>query len=128
MFVSLNLRKATSMTTGSFQLRQSSLFAHTLMLCFALCLASVAPSQALPAESVLHTFNAYGDGAYPQARLIQGKDGNYYGATIGGGTNNYGTVFQITPSGQLTTLHSFTGTDGAFPYGNVIEGSDGKLY
>ena|ERR1039458_4492218 len=29
-----------------------------------------------------------------------------------GGANTYGTVFKITPSGTLTTLHSFNSTDG----------------
>jgi len=41
--------------------------------------------------------------------LTQGKDGNFYGTTEFGGTNkhNYGTVFQITPTGTLKTLYSF---------------------
>ena len=34
-----------------------------------------------------------------------------------GGTNgNYGTVFQMTPAGALTTLVSFNGTNGSYPY------------
>jgi len=39
-----------------------------------------------------------------------------------------GTIFKIDPSGNLTTLHSFAGTDGAHPRGRLIEASDGNLY
>ena len=46
-----------------------------------------------------------------------------------------GTAFKLTPSGTLTTLHSFCNqggsalcTDGAQPYARMIQGSDGNLY
>src|ERR1019366_2526873 len=53
-------------------------------------------------------------GAGPQAGLVQAADGDLYGTTVSGGTNTNGTVFKITPTGTLTTLHSFNGTtDGA---------------
>jgi uncharacterized repeat protein (TIGR03803 family) len=68
------------------------------------------------------------DGAYPQAGLVQGIDGKFYGTTEEGGANSNGTVFKITPSGTLTTLHSFDGTDGAFPQAGLVQGTDGKLY
>jgi uncharacterized repeat protein (TIGR03803 family) len=44
--------------------------------------------------------------------LMLATDGNFYGMTGSGGANNYGTIFQIAPSGSLTTEHSFDGTDG----------------
>ena len=44
---------------------------------------------------------------------MQGSDGNFYGTTSCGGANGLGTVFKITPSGTLTTLYSFAGSDGA---------------
>jgi len=69
------------------------------------------------------------DGAYPQAGLVQGSNGNFYGTTGGGGTNgNYGTVFQISSNGALTSLHSFTRTDGANPQAGLVLGSDGYFY
>jgi uncharacterized repeat protein (TIGR03803 family) len=34
-------------------------------------------------------------GAYPEARLFQGADGNFYGTTTSGGANGTGTVFQV---------------------------------
>ncbi len=64
--------------------------------------------------------------------FVQGTDGNLYGTTSGGGTDNNGTVFKMTPAGKLTTLHSFcygTGcTDGYNPYGSVVQGADGNFY
>ena len=35
--------------------------------------------------------------------LIQATNGNFYGTTGGGGAYGYGTVFEITPSGKLTS-------------------------
>src|SRR5271157_5210920 len=49
------------------------------------------------------------DGKEPLAGLIQATDGNLYGTTLFGGTYGAGTVFSITPSGILATLHSFDG-------------------
>ena len=75
------------------------------------------------------------DGAYPLAGVIQGRDGNFYGTTSGGGPNpnlvkdGPGTVFKITPTGALTTLYSFTGgSDGATPEAGLIQGRDGNFY
>jgi uncharacterized repeat protein (TIGR03803 family) len=67
------------------------------------------------------------DGENPYGTLIQATDGNFYGTTRSGG-NGYGTVFEITPAGTLTTLHSFDSTDGALPYGTLIQATDGNFY
>jgi uncharacterized repeat protein (TIGR03803 family) len=69
------------------------------------------------------------DGAYPEDGLVQGSDGNFYGTTYEGGTNDYGTVFQISTHGALTSLYSFTyGNDGAYPVAGLVQGSDGNFY
>jgi uncharacterized repeat protein (TIGR03803 family) len=72
------------------------------------------------------------DGSGPGAGLIQGTDLNFYGTTSGGGANGKGTVFKITPSGELTTLHSFCPqypcADGAAPSGALVQGTDANLY
>ncbi len=74
------------------------------------------------------------DGADSLAALLQGTDGNFYGTTIGGGAyctqnSGCGTVFKITPSGTLTTLHSFDDTDdGKAPFGRVVQATDGNFY
>jgi len=82
------------------------------------------------------------DGKQPETGLVQGSDGNFYGATMWGGANGInqacsgggigcGTVFKITPSGTLTTLYSFCSerfcSDGAVPT-SVVQGSDGSFY
>jgi uncharacterized repeat protein (TIGR03803 family) len=62
------------------------------------------------------------------AVLVQGADGNFYGTTYLGGSNDDGTVFKMSPKGALTTLHSFGGTDGSQPLAGLAEGSDGDFY
>ena len=66
--------------------------------------------------------------AYPSAALVQGSDGNFYGTSEYGGANGFGTVFQVTPVGVLTTLVSFGGTNGSYPYAGLVQGSDGNFY
>ncbi len=74
-----------------------------------------------------------GEGFYPSA-LFPGSDGNFYGIAGAGGANRTGTVFQITPAGALTVLHTFTAApggsnaDGAYPVGGLVAGRDGSFY
>jgi uncharacterized repeat protein (TIGR03803 family) len=68
------------------------------------------------------------DGAEPQAGLIQAADGDFYGTTYFGGANGRGAVFKITPSGTLTTLHSFDSTDGQNPQAGLVQATDGDFY
>ena len=70
-------------------------------------------------------------GIDPSAGLVQGSDGNFYGTTYDGGTNNgYGTVFRISPSGSYTNLYSFASSpnDGVNPVAGLVQGSDGNFY
>ncbi|MGP8235918.1 MAG: choice-of-anchor tandem repeat GloVer-containing protein [Limisphaerales bacterium] len=70
-----------------------------------------------------------GDGTHPFAGLIQGLDGNFYGSTLLGGSNNDGTVFRISPAGSFSTLLSFDGSDdGAEPTAAMVQDADGNLY
>jgi uncharacterized repeat protein (TIGR03803 family) len=73
-------------------------------------------------------------GAVPVAGLVQARDGNFYGTTQMGGTNDLafdgdGTVFRLSPAGALTTLWSFdVATSGGNPYGTLVQGTNGNLY
>lgn len=84
------------------------------------------------AVTTLHTFTGT-DGSTPFDTLVQGTDGNLYGTTLQGGTSTAcsfgcGTVFKMTPTGTLTSLHSFDSTDGNTPYAGLVQGSDGNFY
>jgi uncharacterized repeat protein (TIGR03803 family) len=80
-------------------------------------------------ETVLYSFPGGADGQEPQAALIEGSDGNFYGTTLQGGTHGDGSVFEVTPAGVGTVLYSFAGgSDGSEPYGALIQGTDGNFY
>ncbi len=77
----------------------------------------------------LHNFISGSDGVNPYAGLVQGKDGNLYGTTYGGGTYGYGTAYKVTLKNILTILHPFSaGNDGANPYAGLVQGADGSFY
>ena len=55
-------------------------------------------------ETVLYNFSDSGNEQNPEAGLVLGSDGNFYGVTVHGGDNDNGTVYRITPAGAFTTL------------------------
>jgi uncharacterized repeat protein (TIGR03803 family) len=99
-----------------------------------LFLSTVSSAQTL---STLVTFDVV-NGAEPNASLVQGTDGSFYGTTIVGGhtscnaPNGCGTVFKITPAGTLIVLHRFCAQagcpDGSVPFSGLALGTDGNLY
>ena len=101
------------------------------MVCvvFVLCAATTIASPATSFTS-LYSFCSQAncpDGTGPNGWLVQGLDGNFYGTTVAGGANGYGTVFKISSGGTLTTLHSFTDTDGNAPSALILA-TDGNFY
>jgi uncharacterized repeat protein (TIGR03803 family) len=86
----------------------------------------ITPAGAL---TTLHTFDAT-DGYQPEATMIQGANGNFYGTTELGGSSGYGTIFEMTRAGRLTTLHSFAGypADGAYPTAGLVQAANGVLF
>ena len=84
--------------------------------------------------TTLASFNGT-NGAGPVASLTLGDDGNFYGTTKYGGstyspfTDGFGTIFQLTTNGTLTTLYSFTnGMDGAYLEAALTLGNDRNFY
>ncbi len=79
--------------------------------------------------TVFYSFSNSVDGATPQAPLMLHTNGSLYGTALGGGSNGYGTIFQVTSAGRVTPIYSFTnGSDGAAPEGALVNGKDGYLY
>jgi len=72
------------------------------------------------------------DGSVPKGGLTLGYDGNFYGVTYSGGMGNYpeGTIYRMTPSGVLTTLHNFEtqNSNGMLPTSAPVLGSSSTLY
>ena len=80
-------------------------------------------------ETVLFEFTGGLDGFEPAGGVIRDSSGNLYGVTRNGGTSNLGVVYELSPSGQETVLHNFTGgSDGSIPQAGVIRDSAGNLY
>jgi uncharacterized repeat protein (TIGR03803 family) len=75
--------------------------------------------------NTLVTFD--GSNGYYPASLLQGADGNLWGATSGDGAPSCGTLFTTTLAGSLTTLFTFDCTNGADPEGLILA-TDGNFY
>jgi uncharacterized repeat protein (TIGR03803 family) len=83
--------------------------------------------------TTLHTFN-FADGSNPYVPVVQSANGNFYGTTFEGAYVNFhgcsggcGTVFQITPRGDLKTVYKFE-TIGSNPITGLVRATDGNLY
>ncbi|MBV9570385.1 MAG: hypothetical protein JO056_04000 [Alphaproteobacteria bacterium] len=79
---------------------------------------------------ILHSFAGQPDGYQPFAELTLADDGTLYGTTTSGGANNYGSVFQITKTGEESILWSFllSGPQGYYPNGPVTIADSKTLY
>jgi len=84
-------------------------------------------------EATLYTFTG-ANGWGPNSGIILDANGNLYGTTIGGGVNNYGTVFELSFTVGLwkeTFLYSFSGlnnADGESPAAGLTFDTLGNLY
>ncbi|MGB6386422.1 MAG: choice-of-anchor tandem repeat GloVer-containing protein [Terriglobales bacterium] len=87
---------------------------------------------------VIHTFTSNKRGlklaTAPNGTLVFDKAGNLYGTRTGGGANNNGVVFELSPgkNGKWTekSLYAFSGTDGdgAHPYAGIVFDAAGNIY
>jgi uncharacterized repeat protein (TIGR03803 family) len=76
------------------------------------------------------------NGSYPEATLVQGTDGNFYGTSAAGGKTQYcrncGTFFKIAAAGVLTTIYNSCAqadcADGSAPDGGLLLAPDGAFY
>ncbi|HEV2178616.1 MAG TPA: choice-of-anchor tandem repeat GloVer-containing protein [Terriglobia bacterium] len=88
-------------------------------------------------ETLFFSFPGDGSGGdAPAGGLVEDASGNLYGTTQLGGsfgcqlTDSCGAVFQVSPAGVETVLHSFSGppSDGEEPLDGLISDSAGNLY
>jgi uncharacterized repeat protein (TIGR03803 family) len=84
-------------------------------------------------EKILHSFNPYPHGLYPNPGVLADSAGNLYGTTSGGGTYLDGTVFKLMPNSHggwtETVIYTFTGgTDGRAPQSGLVFDQAGNLY
>src|ERR1700733_14235455 len=68
-------------------------------------LLTVALASAVQAQTftVLYTFTGMADQSDPYTPLIRDSAGNLYGTTV------MDSIFKLSPSGKLTTIHTFRG-------------------
>jgi len=80
------------------------------------------------AFSVLYSFSSSGTGGYsPAGGLFLAQDGNYYGVTSGGDAPGFGgTIFQMTPSAQVTFIYKFAVN--VTPNSPLIQDQNGNFY
>jgi uncharacterized repeat protein (TIGR03803 family) len=95
---------------------------HTLVV---LC-GAILSAQGQTFE-LLHSFHGPRDGGSPQARLVEGSDGNFYGSTLWGSAANRGTLYRITPDGTFKVLYELDDTTGWIG-AELVEGADGNFY
>jgi uncharacterized repeat protein (TIGR03803 family) len=57
----------------------------------------LAPSGKHWKESVVHSFAGVPDGAYAYNGMVDGDPGTYFGATVHGGSDDEGAIYQFTP-------------------------------
>jgi uncharacterized repeat protein (TIGR03803 family) len=126
-----------------------SRFVLVLLMMFSL--AGLPSVFAQSSANVVYTFpldgiaqSHYSHGAAPEAELIQGADGNFYGTTTYGGSGlctngsvviGCGTIFMLTPGGVETVLFNFTydaatnsSKNGIWPTAGLVQGKDGNFY
>jgi uncharacterized repeat protein (TIGR03803 family) len=105
------------------------IFLPLLALCLVVPLINVAAQTYTYKD--LYNFNCSTDacGLQQPIPLTQGRDGNLYGMSYAGGTNNGGTAWRIGPTGSYATLYNFPA--GSFN-NNAINGLalalDGNFY
>lgn len=78
--------------------------------------------------TIVHSFNFTGDGGKPESGLVEGTDGNFYGAARDGGASGFGTLYMVTPGGIYNVLHTFDSTAGAYPDVTVMQHTNGNLF
>ena len=106
-----------------------------LLFCVA-GLTTMASGQQPGGESTIYSFTQFESGYVP-IDVIQGPDGNWYGATQVGGSSDCisgcGVIYKLVPSSTgwiEQVIHTFTaeGNDGLNPNGSLVFDAQGNLW
>jgi uncharacterized repeat protein (TIGR03803 family) len=98
-----------------------------VLICIAVSYAGFS-AHASPPNLTLNVIYSFTNAVSPNANLIQGSDGNFYGTTATGGPSNFGGIFEVTTNGVLTKVIWLDGTNGATPLAPLIEDGSGNFY
>ena len=79
--------------------------------------------------TVLHRFAGPPTDGQSPGKLLSRRGGQFYGATIAGGTSGHGIVFKLDSNSQETVLYNFTGAaEGGEPDAWLVLDDAGNLY
>ncbi len=109
----------------------------SLPAAYLICLVLAGLTLGTSAYAQSNPFTVYqtrGVGFQVPGPLVQAGDGNFYAAATQGGKNSSGSIFEITATGGVTVIYSFSANtngksnDGSGPQGGLLVGQDGALY
>jgi uncharacterized repeat protein (TIGR03803 family) len=82
-------------------------------------------------EDTIYSFQMGEDASTPAGNVVFDPSGDLYGATVYGGVNGLGAVYELTPIGggwSERVLYSFDGPTGSKPMAGLTRDAAGNLY
>jgi uncharacterized repeat protein (TIGR03803 family) len=114
--------------SGRFSFNAPFAYFRAFQIAFAIALGTAAPSV-YASVTFTTVFDFPGAAAKPTFSVVRGSDGNFYGTTAENGATGKGSIYRVTPKGEITTIYSFTGgVDGVSPSSSLAKGPDGNFY
>jgi uncharacterized repeat protein (TIGR03803 family) len=104
-----------------------------MVACVAAMVLLTLTGTTIPAQAqtykVLYEFPINGPAPqWPGGPLAQGRNGDLYGSSYEGGTNNDGSLWKTTPSGSVSVVYSFEAPPGPDCQSGMTVGTDGNFY
>src|SRR5688500_2135867 len=80
------------------------------------------------AQTVETVYSLPDTGTQSRNSLVKTPSGSFLGTALFGGSAGFGTIFEVTPQGEINRRLSFNGDNGLYPETSLILASDGKYY